>query len=158
MKVGKLNQFLYQPPGQFEQSGTDSHRDNAPRPPLGTINVIFTKPGSSEGSATGVRSISGGGDLVVGGQVSKKAKLMVTPTLGFSDEDKEGAIQPYDDALVVTVRIGGYDVRRVLDDQGSGVEIMYPDLYKRLNLRPEDLKRYDSPLMGFDGKMMVPGE
>ena len=25
-----------------------------------------------------------------------------------------------------------------------------------LNLRPENLDRYDSPLMGFDGRMVVP--
>ncbi|XP_065628025.1 uncharacterized protein LOC136066903 [Quercus suber] len=48
--------------------------------------------------------------------------------LGFSDEDKAGTIQPHEDALVVTLRIGGYDVKRVMVDQGSAVEIMYPDL------------------------------
>ena len=47
-------------------------------------------------------------------------------------------------------------MKRVLVDQGNGAEIMYPILYKGLNLRPEDLERYDSPLMGFDGKMVVP--
>ena len=52
---------------------------------------------------------------------------------------------------MVTVRIGGYDVKRVLVNRGSGVEIMYLDLYQGLNLRPEDLDRYDSSLMGFDG-------
>ena len=41
-------------------------------------------------------------------------------------------------------------------EQGSGVEIMYPDLYWGLNFRPEDLDMYDSLLMGFDGKMVVP--
>ena len=33
---------------------------------------------------------------------------------------------------------------------------MYPDLYKGLNLRPEDLTTYDSPLMSFDGKVVIP--
>ena len=33
---------------------------------------------------------------------------------------------------------------------------MYPDLYKRLNLRPEDLTPYDSPLISFEGKTIVP--
>ena len=33
---------------------------------------------------------------------------------------------------------------------------MYPDLYKWLNLKPEDLTTYDSPLLGFDGKVVVP--
>ena len=59
--------------------------------------------------------------------------------LGFSDEDKIGTIQPHDNALVITLRIGGYDVKRVMVDQGSATEIMYPDLYKRLNLKFKDL-------------------
>ena len=67
-----------------------------------------------------------------------------------------GTFQPYNDALVVTFWIGGYDVKRVLVDQGSDVEIMYPDLYKGLKLKPEDLVSYDSPLVGFDGKMVIP--
>ena len=82
--------------------------------------------------------------------------MLATPSLGFSEEDKEGTFQPYDDALVDTIRIGGYDVKRVLVDQGSGAEIMYPDLYKGLNLKPKDLEKYDSPLMGFDGRMVIP--
>ena len=52
--------------------------------------------------------------------------------LGFSNADKQGTIQPHDDTLVVTLRIGGYDVKRVMVDQGSAAEIMYPDLYKGL--------------------------
>ena len=45
-------------------------------------------------------------------------------------------------------------MKRVLVDQGSGVEIMYPDLFRGLKLRFEDLTRYDSPLIGFDGKIV----
>ena len=76
--------------------------------------------------------------------------------LGFSDEDKLGTIQPHDDASVVTLRIGGYDVKRVMVDQGSSVEIMYPDLYKGLNLKPENLTAYSSLLVSFEGKMVIP--
>ena len=47
-------------------------------------------------------------------------------------------------------------MRRVLVDQGSVVEIMYPDLYKGLNLKPEDLMAYDSPLVSFEGKTIAP--
>ena len=46
----------------------------------------------------------------------KRAKVLIQPTLGFSIEDKAGTIQLHDDALVVTLRVGGYDVRRVLVD------------------------------------------
>ena len=45
-------------------------------------------------------------------------------------------------------------MKRVLVDQGSEAEIIYPDLYKGLNLKLKDLKSYDSPLLGFDGKVV----
>ena len=57
--------------------------------------------------------------------------------------------------MVVTLRIGGYDVKRVLVDQGSGAEIMYPDLYKELNLITEDLTAYNSSLVGFKAKVVI---
>ena len=47
-------------------------------------------------------------------------------------------------------------MKRVLVDLGSAVEVMYPDLYKGLNLRPKDLMAYDSPLISFEGKTVVP--
>ena len=82
--------------------------------------------------------------------------MEIQPILGFSDEDKIETIQPHNDALVVTLRIVGYDVKRVLVDQGSDAEIMYPNLYKGLNLRSEDLITYDSPLVIFEGKTVIP--
>ena len=36
------------------------------------------------------------------------------------------------------------------------MEIMYPDLYKSLGLKYEDLTTYNSPLVSFEGKMVVP--
>ena len=33
---------------------------------------------------------------------------------------------------------------------------MYFELYKGLNLRPGDLTAYDSPLVSFDGKIVIP--
>ena len=86
----------------------------------------------------------------------KRAKMEVRPALSFSNEDNVRTIQPQDDALMVTLRIGRYDVKRVLVDQGSGAEIMYPNLYNGVNLKPEDLIGYDLPLLGFDGKVIVP--
>ena len=41
-------------------------------------------------------------------------------------------------------------MKRMLVDQGSAAKIMYPDLYKGLNLKPENLTAYDSPLVSFN--------
>ena len=156
MKARKLNRFLHQLAGQFRYSGAEFHWDGAPRLVMGTINVIFAKSRNDVRSSTRVMSVDGGFNLEARDQAPKKARVMVTPTLVFFEEDKEGTFQPHDDALVVTIRIGGYNVKRVLVDQGSRAKIIYPDLYKGLNLKPEGLERYDSTLMGFDGRMVVP--
>jgi len=37
----------------------------------------------------------------------KRARMHIQPALSFSDEDKIGTIQPYDDTLMVMLRIGG---------------------------------------------------
>ena len=33
---------------------------------------------------------------------------------------------------------------------------MYPNLYKGLRLKPKDLSRYDTLLLGFNGRVMIP--
>ena len=58
--------------------------------------------------------------------------------------------------MVVTLRIAGFDVKRVMVDQGSRAEIMYPDLFKGLSLKIKDLDQYDAPLIGFDANTTIP--
>ena len=41
-------------------------------------------------------------------------------------------------------------------DQGSVVKIMYHDLYKGMGLRVENLTPYNSPLVSFEGKVIIP--
>ena len=86
----------------------------------------------------------------------KKAKRNSHPILSFSKEDKIGTTQPHDDALLIILRIGGYDVKRVMVDGGNATEIMYPNLYKGLKLKPKDLIPYSSHLMSFDEKLVIP--
>ena len=85
----------------------------------------------------------------------KRVKIGIPLVLGFSNKDKLGTVQPHNDALVVTLRIGGYDVKKVMIDQGSTAEIMYPDLFKGLNLKSENLTAHSSLLVSFEGKMVI---
>ena len=150
---GKLKQFLYQPNEQGDQAGSGFQRDTFSRLPLGVTNVILTAPGRIGSQPSKVMSIAR--PLAEDSNLEpKRGKMEVRPALSFSDEDKVGTLQPHDDALIVTLKIGGYDVKRVLVDQGSGAEIMYPDLFRGLRLRLEDLTYYDFPLIGFDGKIV----
>ena len=87
-------------------------------------------------------------------QDPKRARVELPLVMSFSDEDKIGTIQPHNDALVITLRIGDYNVKMVMVDQGSAVEIMYPDHYKGLNLKAEDSTPYSSPSVSFEGKII----
>ena len=85
----------------------------------------------------------------------KRIKVDRLP-ISFDEEDLEGTIQPHDDALVVTTRISGFLVKRVMIDQGSRADAMYPDLFEGLGLKNQDLTRSDTPLVSFDGRVVIP--
>ena len=149
-----MKQLLHHSSGLGGQTNSRSERETPLRPPLGTIKVIFAAPGRIRSCSSRVMSVS----RLPSEDTSrepKRARLEWPPVMGFSDEDKIGTIQSHDDALVITLRIGGYDVKRVMVDQGSATEIMYSDLYKGLSLRAEDLTPYSSPLVSFEGKVII---
>nr|XP_023893177.1 uncharacterized protein LOC112005155 [Quercus suber] len=152
---GKLKHLLHHSSGRESQTNTEPRRDNSSKPPLGTINVVFATPGRTGSLPSKVMSVASS-STTDACQNLKRAKVLAQLVIGFSDEDKMGTIQPHDDALVITLRIGRYDVERVMVDQCSAVEIMYPDLYKGLGLKPQDLTPYDSPRMSFEGRVVTP--
>ena len=90
---------------------------------MGIINVIFAALGKTDSHPSKMMSIA---QLLAENSNSepKWARVEIRPTLSFSDKDKIETIQPHDDVLVVTLKIGRYDVKRVLVNQGNGVEIM----------------------------------
>ncbi|XP_065621988.1 LOW QUALITY PROTEIN: protein NUCLEAR FUSION DEFECTIVE 4-like [Quercus suber] len=155
VREGRLRHLLHHSSGRGDQANFESKKRDSMKPPLGTINVIFAAPGRTGSWPTKVMSVARlpAGDI---GRDPRSARQAAPPILGFSDEDKAGTIQPHDDALVVTLRIGRYDLKRVMVDQGSAVEIMYPNLFKGLNLTLDDLTPYCSPLVSFEGRMVTP--
>ena len=76
--------------------------------------------------------------------------------ISFSDSDLKDVLLLHNDPLVVTLRIGNYDVEIVLIDQGSFAEVMYQDLYVKLGLGEAELSSFASLIFGFSGKPIVP--
>ena len=146
---------MYRPNGQGDQAGLGAQGNAFSRPHLGTINVIFADLGRTSSYPSKVIFVA---RLPTEDSIPelKRVRMENRPTISFSEEEKVGTIQSHDDALVITLRIERYDVKRVMVDQGSKVEIMYPNLYNRLGLKLEDLTAYDSPLVSFDEKVIIP--
>ena len=150
-----MKQLLHHSSGLSGQTNSWPERKNPSRPPLGTINVIFAAPGRTRSCPSRVMSVARLSSEDSSHE-PKRVRLERPLVMGFLDEDKIGTIQPHDNALVITLQIWGYDVKRVMVDQGSIAEIMYPNLYKGLSLRAENLTPYSSPLVSFKGKVIIP--
>lgn len=101
-----------------------------------------------------VLTISSTSNLELEETVQKKRRWEAE-SIDYMGKDLKDSVHTHKDALLVMLRIGGFDVKRVTIDQGSGAEIMYLDLYEGLGLTPEDLTKYDSPLMAFDRSIVV---
>ena len=155
VREGRLKHLLHHSSGRGGQSSSTSQGSVAPKLPFSTINFIFAAPARTGSFPSRIMLVSCYSDEDFNSR-PKRIKTNIPLVLSFSDVDKQGTIQPHDDALVVTLRIGGYDAKRVMVDQGSAAKIMYPDLYNGLGLKPEDLTTYSSPLISFEGKMVVP--
>ena len=76
--------------------------------------------------------------------------------IAFNDVDLEGTIQLHNDALMVTAQINGFVVERVMIDQGSGTNVMYPDLYRGFGMKKEDLSKYDTRVVILEGQILLP--
>ena len=155
VKEGRLQHLLCCPNGQGDQSRFGTQGNTSSKPPIDVINVIFAAPGRIGSQPFRVMFEARLSTEHINSR-PKRAKVEIQPALSFLDENKIGTIQPHDDALVVTLRLRGYDIKRVLIDKGSGAEIMYPDLYKGLNLTDEDLMAYNSLSVSFEGKVVIP--
>ena len=95
------------------------------------IEVIHAAPRGPIIARRGVLTVVPMGNYA--GEPSPEKKMKIRRELiAFGNDDFEGTVQPHDDALVVTARISSFLVKRVMVDQGSGADVMYPDLFKGL--------------------------
>lgn len=56
-------------------------------------------------------------------------------------------VAPYNDDLVITAKIKGVEVKRILVDRGSLSDIMFLKMLEKLGRTSEDLKKVDSTLL-----------
>ena len=110
-----MKKLLHHSSGLGGQANSRSETETPSGLLLGTINVIFAAPGRTGTCLSRVMFVAHLSSEDTSHE-PKRAKLDQQLVMGFSDEDKIGTIQPHDNALVITLRIGGYDVRRAMVD------------------------------------------
>ncbi|KAK3026872.1 hypothetical protein RJ639_041999 [Escallonia herrerae] len=89
------------------------------------------------------------------GPSTKKQKKEPAQTISFSDDDVGDTRIPHDDPLVVTLRVGNFDVKRILVDNGSSAEVLFYEAFQRMNIPSDRLRKIDTPLYGFSNHPIV---
>ena len=115
------------------------HREQGPRqendhqkPPIGDIRMIIggtAATGSSKKARkTYLRMVQ---HVQTTGSVPKMARREDL-IIGFSEDDARRLYHPHDDALVVSLRVGDYNVHRMLVDNGSSADILYYPAFQQM--------------------------
>ena len=106
------------------------------RPLSDAVNTIL---GGSQREATNVLAVS-----------PKRQKIeKIEEPITFTEEDTQGVQFPHNDAVVVSLNIANYDVRRILVDNESSADILFYDAFSRMFALDDHLRTICSPLIGF---------
>ena len=81
---------------------------------------------------------------------------MDNPVVRFSKEDVQRLHHPHDDALVVSLQVGDYNMHQVLVDNGSSANILYYPAFQQMRIDRERLSPTNTPLVGFGGTRVFP--
>ncbi|XP_043725980.1 uncharacterized protein LOC122672585 [Telopea speciosissima] len=120
------------------------HTENVPPK---EITTIFGGPGMGGETSNSRKQHAWN---VLQAEVTVKKRRTNHP-ITFSDEDLADIQSPHDDALVIKMVIANCMIGRILVDNGSSADILYYDAFEKMLLKPEMLKRVESPLYGFNG-------
>ena len=74
----------------------------------------------------------------------------------FTEADTKWVHYPYTDILVITVGMANSNVHRMLVDNGSAIDVLYWDAYKKTCLIESDLSPTTSSLYRFTGDHVIP--
>ena len=158
IKAGHLKQYL-----RSDARGGDASRNHnsgtprAPAAPKAVINYITEGPSDEEYDskrkrrkllrAASVREhvnsirpgITGGGPRPIDG------------TIIFPPVDPTRILQPHRDALIMSLEIGDFDVRRILVDLGSSVDLVQASVISHMGHSLTGLENPGQILSGFNG-------
>lgn len=142
----------------FSKERTDQPQDQAPRqenerprPPIGDIRMIvegtMTTGSSKKAQKTYLRTVQ---NVQLTGSMLKIAQRK-GPIIEFLEEDVRHLHHPHDDVFVVSIRVGDYNMHRVLVDNDSSEYILYYPAFQQMRIDIERLILTNAPLVGFRG-------
>ncbi|XP_077224038.1 uncharacterized protein LOC143857491 [Tasmannia lanceolata] len=128
-----------------------STQPEAPRSqPRGVMGTIMGGPAAGGTSSAARKAYARRVNAVH--TTSKKTRT--ENEISFSDADLDNLILPHDDALVLTMLLANWEVKKILMDNGSSADILYYHAFQKMMIGDDRLKPVNSDLFGFFGEVV----
>ncbi|RVX23028.1 Retrovirus-related Pol polyprotein from transposon 297 [Vitis vinifera] len=156
LKAGHLKQYIRTVP-----KGEGSSHGRGPRAPAApvrvVINYIHGRPLDDEYSSKRKRQ-----RLLRAATVREHVSSIqpglasggihpIDGTIVFPAVDPAQVLQPHRDALILTLGVGDFDVKRILVDPGSSADLLQVAVIKQMGFIPSSLENPERTLFGFNG-------
>ncbi|XP_057956803.1 uncharacterized protein LOC131150216 [Malania oleifera] len=156
IKKGYLSRFIKKEDPQREpREQRRPKRDEKEEQVIGEIAVIFGGSGSGGGSGGARKRYTKQVLSMERGEPSSKRNKQDDDII-FDSGDEEGVQQPHNDALVLSLLVANYKVRRVLIDNGSSTNVMFWSILEGMKIGKDRLKPILAPLVRFGGGVVHP--
>ncbi|XP_075645690.1 uncharacterized protein LOC142616796 [Castanea sativa] len=156
IRRGRLQRFVNKERANPPQNQAPRQDNDRPRQPVRDIRMIVggtARAGSSKKARKAyIRTIQN----VQSASPALGRSRIGNPPIEFSKVDAQRLHHPHDDALVVTIRAGDYNIHRVLVDNGSSADILYYPAFQQMRIERERLIPVNAPLIGFGGARVHP--
>ncbi|XP_077242403.1 uncharacterized protein LOC143882907 [Tasmannia lanceolata] len=80
--------------------------------------------------------------------------MKVENEISFSHADLDNLILPHDDALVITMLVANWELKKIWVDNGSSADILYYHAFKQMMIGDDRLRTANSHLFGFSREVV----
>ena len=155
MKKNEYNKSRNNHRSQYESSSkNDDHQPQPPQNVIGEINTITRGPFTSRSFKSFKKAYQRQVNNVHTMPSFKQKRT--DQDMSFNEADAKGVRQPHNDPLVIMLNIEGFNIKRILVDNGSSADIIYLPAFQQLKLDPKRLRPFDSPFVSFSGDIVYP--
>ncbi|XP_023907234.2 uncharacterized protein LOC112018931 [Quercus suber] len=156
IRQGKLQRFISKEKTDPLQEQAPRRENKRPRPPLGDIRMIVRGTTAARSSKKALKTyLRIVHNVQFTGSMPKMLRIN-SPIIEFLEEDARHLHHLHDNALVISIQVGDYNMHRVLIDNGSSADILYYPTFQQMRIDRERLVPTNAPFVGFGGIRVFP--